>query len=50
MAQIKIRNLIKQFGDVEILHNLSIDIADKELVALVGPSGCGKTTLLRMIA
>ena len=50
MAQIKIRNLIKQFGDVEILHNLSFDIEDKELVALVGPSGCGKTTLLRMIA
>ncbi len=50
MAQIEVRNLIKTFGDVEILHNLSFAIADKELVALVGPSGCGKTTLLRMIA
>ncbi|SDB23976.1 ABC transporter ATP-binding protein [Bauldia litoralis] len=50
MAQIEVRNLIKTFGDVEILHNLSFGIADKELVALVGPSGCGKTTLLRMIA
>ncbi|MEK6246644.1 MAG: ATP-binding cassette domain-containing protein, partial [Planctomycetales bacterium] len=50
MAKIEIKNLIKSFGDVEILHNLSFEIADKEFVVLVGPSGCGKTTLLRMLA
>ncbi len=35
---------------VEVLHGVSIDIADGEFVVLVGPSGCGKSTLLRMIA
>ncbi len=50
MAQIEIRNLVKQFGDVEVLHGIDFEIADEELVVLVGPSGCGKTTLLRMIA
>ncbi|MHA1158881.1 MAG: ABC transporter ATP-binding protein [Alphaproteobacteria bacterium] len=50
MAQVEIRNLVKNFGSVEILHGLSLDIADKEFVVLVGPSGCGKSTLLRMIA
>jgi multiple sugar transport system ATP-binding protein len=35
---------------VEVLHSVSMEIADGEFVVLVGPSGCGKTTLLRMIA
>jgi multiple sugar transport system ATP-binding protein len=35
---------------VEVLHGVSLDIADGEFVILVGPSGCGKSTLLRMIA
>ena len=34
----------------EVLHGVSVDIADGEFVILVGPSGCGKSTLLRMIA
>ena len=50
MAHIEIRNLVKRFGDVEVLHGVDVKIADKELVVLVGPSGCGKSTLLRMIA
>jgi multiple sugar transport system ATP-binding protein len=50
MAQVEIRNLVKSFGQLEILHSVSLDIADKEFVVLVGPSGCGKSTLLRMIA
>jgi multiple sugar transport system ATP-binding protein len=50
MAKIEISNLIKRYDDLEVLHNLSFEIADKEFVVLVGPSGCGKTTLLRMIA
>ncbi|MDJ1160286.1 sn-glycerol-3-phosphate ABC transporter ATP-binding protein UgpC, partial [Chelatococcus sp. SYSU_G07232] len=40
----------KAFGAAQILHGVSIDIADGEFVILVGPSGCGKSTLLRMIA
>jgi multiple sugar transport system ATP-binding protein len=50
MASVAISDVRKSFGSVEILHGVSIDIADGEFVTLVGPSGCGKSTLLRMIA
>jgi len=50
MGNVTIRDLRKSYGAVEVIHGLSIDIADSEFVALVGPSGCGKSTLLRMIA
>ncbi|PQM61617.1 MAG: sugar ABC transporter ATP-binding protein [Rhodobacteraceae bacterium] len=50
MAQVKIRDLFKSYGSVEVLHGLDVDIEDGEFVVLVGPSGCGKSTLLRMIA
>ncbi len=50
MAAVEIRNVRKSFGRVEVLHGVSIDIADSSFVVLVGPSGCGKSTLLRMIA
>ena len=50
MATVDIRNVRKAFGSVEVLHGVSVDIADSEFVVLVGPSGCGKSTLLRMIA
>ena len=50
MAEVKIRDLFKSYGDIEVLHGLEVDIEDGEFVVLVGPSGCGKSTLLRMIA
>ena len=50
MGNVTIRDLRKSYGSVEVIHGLSLDIADSEFVALVGPSGCGKSTLLRMIA
>jgi multiple sugar transport system ATP-binding protein len=50
MAAVVIRDVRKAFGAAQILHGVSIDIADGEFVILVGPSGCGKSTLLRMIA
>ena len=50
MATIKLEDLVKTYGDVEVLHNLNGDIEDGEFVVFVGPSGCGKSTLLRMIA
>ncbi|MEP1354809.1 MAG: sn-glycerol-3-phosphate ABC transporter ATP-binding protein UgpC [Tateyamaria sp.] len=50
MAGVKIEDIRKSYGAVEVIHGLNVDIADGEFVALVGPSGCGKSTLLRMIA
>jgi multiple sugar transport system ATP-binding protein len=50
MATVEVRKVRKAFGPVEILHGVSVDIADGEFVVLVGPSGCGKSTLLRMLA
>src|ERR1700761_1330339 len=50
MATVDIRDVRKAFGPLEILHGVSVDIANGEFVVLVGPSGCGKSTLLRMIA
>ena len=50
MAGVEVRNVRKAFGATQILHGVSVDIADGEFVILVGPSGCGKSTLLRMIA
>lgn len=50
MAEIKIENVTKRFGDFVAVDNASLTVADKEFVVLLGPSGCGKTTLLRAIA
>ena len=50
MGAVSIDNVRKNYGNMEVLHGVSVDIADGEFVILVGPSGCGKSTLLRMIA
>jgi multiple sugar transport system ATP-binding protein len=50
MADVRISEVRKSYGAVEVIHGVEIEIADGEFVALVGPSGCGKSTLLRMIA
>jgi sn-glycerol 3-phosphate transport system ATP-binding protein len=50
MATVTLDNLKKAYGDREVVHGVSCDIADGELVVVVGPSGCGKSTLLRMVA
>ncbi len=50
MASVELVDISKSFGKVEAVRNVSLSIADRELVVFVGPSGCGKSTLLRMIA
>jgi multiple sugar transport system ATP-binding protein len=50
MASLELRNVVKRFGAVEIIHGVDLTIEDGEFVVFVGPSGCGKSTLLRMIA
>ena len=50
MAEVRIRDLTKSYGAMQVVHGVNVDIQDGQFVVLVGPSGCGKSTLLRMIA
>ncbi|ODT82439.1 MAG: glycerol-3-phosphate ABC transporter ATP-binding protein [Pelagibacterium sp. SCN 64-44] len=50
MAGIRIENVRKSFGVLEVLKGFSLDVADGEFVVLVGPSGCGKSTMLKILA
>jgi sn-glycerol 3-phosphate transport system ATP-binding protein len=50
MAKVHLTDVRKTYGDLEVIHGVSIDIADGEFIVIVGPSGCGKSTLLRMVA
>ena len=50
MANLALRSLTKSYGSTEVLHGISLDVADGEFVVFVGPSGCGKSTTLRLIA
>ncbi|GAB5505405.1 MAG: sn-glycerol-3-phosphate ABC transporter ATP-binding protein UgpC [Rhizobiaceae bacterium] len=50
MSEIKLTNVVKRYGRVEVVHGINLEIAHNEFVVLVGPSGCGKSTTLRMIA
>jgi len=49
MSFIEIRDVRKRFGHLEVLHGITLDVEQGEVVCLLGPSGCGKTTLLRCI-
>ncbi len=50
MGTIRLKQVQKKFGDLEVIPPLDLDIEDGEFVVFVGPSGCGKSTLLRLIA
>jgi len=50
MAKVTLKNVVKRYGSVPVVNDLSIEIQDKEFAVLVGSSGCGKSTALRMIA
>jgi NitT/TauT family transport system ATP-binding protein len=47
---VEVRNVYKNYNEVEALQDLSLDFPKGELTSLLGPSGCGKTTLLKIIA
>ena len=46
---IEVRNIKKSFGELEVLHGVSLTVADGEIVSIVGASGAGKTTLLQIV-
>tara|TARA_B100000780_G_scaffold147046_1_gene102728 strand:+ start:4544 stop:5638 length:1095 start_codon:yes stop_codon:yes gene_type:complete len=50
MAEITLKNIVKYYGKLEVVHGINLEIDHNEFVVLVGPSGCGKSTTLRMIA
>ena len=47
---VEVRNVFKNYGDVEALRDLTLQFPKGQLTSLLGPSGCGKTTLLKIIA
>lgn len=50
MASVTFNQVSKDFGDLRVVSDLNIEVADKEFLVFVGPSGCGKSTSLRMLA
>ncbi len=50
MSGVKLKNVVKKYGQAQVIHGVDLDVQDGEFCVFVGPSGCGKSTLLRMIA
>lgn len=50
MSSLRLKNISKSFGNVEVLKDISLEVEEGEFVVFIGPSGCGKSTLLRIIA
>jgi putative spermidine/putrescine transport system ATP-binding protein len=50
MSEIALTGVSKRFGQVRALDDVTLEVAEGELLTLLGPSGCGKTTLLRVVA
>ncbi len=50
MTRVLAENIVKRFGSVTAINDVTVEFKDGELTVLVGPSGCGKTTLLRTVA
>ncbi|MFK7853609.1 MAG: ABC transporter ATP-binding protein [Granulosicoccus sp.] len=50
MSGVKLSQLVKRYGEIEVVKAIDLEVKPHEFVVLVGPSGCGKSTTLRMIA
>ncbi|KEJ88938.1 ABC transporter ATP-binding protein [Sulfitobacter donghicola] len=50
MSGVVMKDVIKKYGNVQVIHGIDLEIKDGEFCVFVGPSGCGKSTLLRMVA
>jgi lactose/L-arabinose transport system ATP-binding protein len=50
MTGVTLNNVVKKYGDVQVIHGVNLEVKDGEFCVFVGPSGCGKSTLLRMVA
>ena len=50
MAGVTLNDVIKKYGETQVIHGIDLEIEDGEFCVFVGPSGCGKSTLLRMVA
>ena len=49
MSTVKLKNLVKRYGDVTVVQGINLEVKPKEFVVLVGPSGCGKTTIWKIL-
>jgi sn-glycerol 3-phosphate transport system ATP-binding protein len=50
VAGLRLENLRKSFGPIEVLHGIDLELVSGEMLVIVGASGCGKSTLLRLVA
>ena len=50
MAEVVLNNVVKKYGETQVIHGVDLHVKDGEFCVFVGPSGCGKSTLLRMVA
>ncbi len=50
MGQVSLRGIRKNYGDIQVIKGIDLEVEDGEFLVFVGPSGCGKSTTLRMIA
>jgi len=49
MTILEVKNVVSGYGSMEVLHDISLDVGEKQIVSVLGPNGAGKTTLLRTI-
>jgi len=49
MSLLKVKEVTSGYGDMEVLHNISIHVGEREIVSIIGPNGAGKSTLMKTI-